>query len=150
QSKPEPQQPDPLAARLVKFHRAPAPENLPDPEMLVEGLIPRRGLVAIGALPGRSKSEHAAGLAHAVASGAGDYLGRKIKEGEHLVVYVDLERYVITQRRLSMYGDDDRDGGTTKVDLHPGPLHFSRKDSVRELISDLKALEARHQEKLEL
>jgi hypothetical protein len=139
---------DPLPAPAApapnpgRFRRARRLADIPAPPMLVEGLIPQGALVALGALPGRSKSEHATCLAYAIATGAPDYLGRAIAEGDWAVAYVDLERLPNTERRLALYANaDGRDIAEVAVELTGGPFHLNRAESVTDLIADLRALE---------
>jgi len=130
---------EPAAPNPGRFRRARPLAEINPPPMLVEGLIPQGALVALGALPGRSKSEHATGLAYAVATGAPDYLGRKIAPGQWSVVYLDLERLATTELRLAMYAHAD--GRTdVPVELAGGPFRLNVADDVRTLITDLQAI----------
>jgi hypothetical protein len=137
------------AANPGRFRRPRSLRDIQPPPMLIEGLVPQRSIVAICAQPGRSKSEHATGMAYAVATDAGHYLGRAIAGGGWAAAYVDLERYLVTELRLAMYAEDEgRNVADIPVALAPGPLQFTRPADVTQLIADLHALEAQVGRKL--
>ena len=103
---------------------------------LWEGVIPERGVFAIGALPGRSKSETATNLAYAIGTDAGAFLGRKLPTGT-AAVYVDAERMEATELRLAVFcRTDGREPEEVGFWLTNGVI-LSRPDSVKELIQAL-------------
>ena len=108
---------------------------------LWEGVIPERAVFAIGALPGRSKSYTATGLVYALATDAGEYLGRAIPTGT-AAVYVDVERLSTTELRVSVWCHaDGRDPANLPLLLTDG-LRLNAPETVKALIESLHAAKA--------
>lgn len=130
---------DSAPARRLRRPRALEALN-PGPELWA-GILPERAVFAIGALPGRSKSYTATGLAYALATDAGQYLGRAIPTGT-AAVYVDVERLSTTELRLAVWCHADaRDPAKLALLLTDG-VRLSDPSTVKALIDDLHAVRA--------
>lgn len=116
----------------------PLGEIKPGPE-LWQGVLPERAVFAIGALPGRSKSYAAAGLSYALASDAGEFLGRALPKGL-AAVYIDAERLSATELRIAQWCQQDGiDAAALPLVLGSG-LRIDNPICVDALIEELRAI----------
>ena len=114
-------------------------EIKPGPE-LWQGAVPERALFAIGALPGRSKSYAAAGLCYALASDAGEFLGRALPKG-FAAVYVDVERLSTTELRIAHWCQQDGiEAASLPLALGSGAFRIDDQIRVDALIAELRTM----------
>ena len=131
---------EPRVNRIRAVRRARALVELNPGPALWEGVIPERAVFAIGALPGRSKSYTATGLVYALATDAGEYLGRAIPTGT-AAVYADVERLSTTELRIAVWcNSDSRDPAKLPLLLTDG-LRLNAPETVKALIESLRAAE---------
>lgn len=117
----------------------PLGEVLDSGPMIWDGLIPRGSIVAISAPPGRHKSNIATGLAFALATRAGSYLGRAVDAGDSLIAYIDIERAGTTEKRFGVLAAD---AGLDVADLpvvigSPAGFRLDNPAAVKALIEEL-------------
>lgn len=109
----------------------------PDPEWMVEGMIPEGGNFVVFGQPGTAKSFLLQGLSMALIHDT-DWHGVPVKGGP--VVYIAAEGAAGLKKRLRVWMEDH--GGEARHEFHcfPEAVNFLDSSEVRDLVEELRAL----------
>lgn len=138
---PQPQPPRARAAASspsgLRFLSDAELDELPDPEWLVEGMLPANGLLEMFGAPGHGKTFVALDIALHVASGR-EWAGRKVKQGT--VVYVAAEGSAGLKKRRRAWKEARRVSNIESIRYLPYAVQLNSASQVAELLGALKEL----------
>ena len=110
-------------------------ESLPDPEWLIEGILPQAALAELYGQPGVGKSFLALDWALSVAAGVA-WQGRALKQGD--TVYVSAEGSSGITKRITAWRAKHSDADPGRFWVIPKPVNMLNEDDVKTLAQTIK------------
>jgi hypothetical protein len=109
-------------------------ESLPDPEWLIEGVLPTNSISVLFGLPAAYKSFLATDWCLSIATGA-DWAGRKVKQGT--AVYVAAEGATGYKLRFRSWKEEHSFAGRAGVYLLPGAVQLHDEKEVAAFLASM-------------